>query len=132
MSVIKFMPADILRGKLLDAGWYGLSIKSATDWAKSKDGQSLNCIITFVVDNSEGKEIDYVINSKGLGFHVPLLAAVMGVKDLDPKEIELDTSTLAGKKVDGKVIVDEYNGNLNNKISTFLPAGMGKNQQVPY
>lgn len=132
MSVIKFTPADILRGKTLDAGWYGLSIKSASDWAKSKDGNSMNCKVVFIVDNSEGKEIEYIINSGGLGFHVSLVAALMNVKTLDPKDIELDTETMAGKKVDGKLTVDEYNGNLQNKITQFLPYGQGKSQTAPF
>lgn len=129
MPVIRLTAADILKGELIDKGWYGLLIKGVSDWTASKDGKSVNVTVTFVVDGTSGKEIDYVINQKGLGFHTALFSAIAGTK-LKPEDIEVDTSTWAGKKLDGKVIQEEYNGRLSNKISDFLPPGAGKNQPV--
>ena len=131
MPIIKVTAADVLRGKLLDEAWYGLVIKGASDWKKAKTGDSVNCTVTFLVENTEGKEIDYVINSTGLGFHVPLFSALAG-KKLDPKDLEIDTSDWAGKKVDGKIKQDLYDGRLNNKIVDFVPYGQGKSQTAPF
>src|ERR1700742_2108609 len=124
MPVIKITPADVLKGQLLPEGWYGLTIKHVSDWAKAKNSNSMNVTVTFTVDKTEGKELQYWVNSNSLGMNMPLFNAMAG-KKLEPAEIEVDTSTWIGKKLDGKIVQDTFNGNMNNKIADFLPSGMG-------
>jgi hypothetical protein len=133
MPLLKFTPADIQKSKLLDDGWYGLTVKKCTDWVPSKDGKSLNLTVSMVVEGENDKEIDYIINNTGMGFHVALFAAVMGipvkkVQD-EPALLEsFDTESLPGKKVDGHIIQNTFNGSTNNKIANqgFLPYGKGR------
>jgi len=130
VPIIKITPADVLKGKLLDAGWYGAKIvKVGDDWEPSSDKQSSNLKITFEIKGTGGKEIDVLVNSKGIGFVVPLLSAVRGM-EVKPEEINLNTKELVGKDVDVQIIQDTYQGRMNNKISGYLPAGKGNAAQT--
>lgn len=129
MPIISVTKADLEKSKLIDPGYYGATIVKVSGLEKSKDGSSLNQVITFRVDPS-GKEIAHYFNSKAFGMMAPLHKAVFGT---DMKEGDFDTDTLNGKKVDVKVITDTYQGSLNNKIDSFLAFGKGKEaSQVPY
>lgn len=127
MALLKFTASDILKSKILEEAWYGLTCTKVVEPKASKDGDSVNYKVVFLVDNAEGKELEYVINSKGLGFHVSLIAAMMGKskKELKPEAISVDMEEWVGKKVDGRIVQDAYNGIPNNKIADFLPYGMG-------
>ena len=137
MPLLKFTPADIQKSKLLNDGWYGMTVKKVSEWEPAKVNPpkppSLNMIITFVVEGENDKEIDYLINNTGMGFHVGLFAALLKIP---VKKIQDDTSLLEnfeteqaiGMKVDGHVIVDNFQGRNNNKISAFLPYGQGRAQ----
>lgn len=135
MPLLKFTPADIQKSKILDDGWYGLAVKKVGEWTPAKDGKSLNLVITLVVEDQNDKEIEYLINNTGMGFHVAFFAAILNVpvKKIqdDPTILEsFDTDTLPGKKIDGHIIQDTYNGAVNNKIARgiggFLPYGQGR------
>ena len=135
MPLLNFTPADIQKSKLLEDGWYGLIVKDCSEWTPSKDGKSLNITINFVVEGQNEKEIPYIINNTGLGFHVGLCAALLGVpiKQIqeDPKILtSFNTDTTPGQKIDGHVIVDNYQGRNNNKVSAFLPYGKGREQSA--
>lgn len=128
--IIKLTPADILKGKLLDAGWYGAKIvKVGEDWIPSSDKQSANWLVTFEIKNTGGKEIDVTFNTKGLGFLTPFIAALRA-KEIKPEHMEFQTSEALGKDIDVQVIQSMYNGTMNNKIATYLPAGKGKSAQT--
>jgi hypothetical protein len=130
MPIIKLTPSDILKGKLIDAGWYGAKIvKVAEDWVPSSDKQSTNLAITFEILGTGGKELDVIVNSKGLGFVAPLISAIEN-KEIKPEAMEIDTSKWTGKMVDVQVIQDTYQGRLNNKITGYLPHGKGKSAQT--
>ena len=130
MPIIKMTPADILKGKLLDAGWYSAKIVKVEDWTPSKDKGSLNLPVTFEIEGSGGKEITHTFNNKAIGMVAPLIAAIRSVKELKPEQLEFDTVELLGKKVDVNIIQDTYNGMLNNKIAGYLPSGKGKAAQT--
>lgn len=133
MPLLKFTPADIQKSKLLDDAWYGLAIKKVSDWIPSKNGKTLNLTIDLVVEGENDKEISYMINNTVMGFHVAFFAAILGipikkVQD-DPSILEtFDTDTLPGKKVDGHVIQNTFNGSTSNKVANggFLPYGQGR------
>jgi hypothetical protein len=132
MPLLKLTPADILKSKVLEDSWYGLTCKSVSDWLPSADKQSTNCTVKFIVEDSDGKEIDYVINSKGMGFHTGLIAVMIG-KSLQevqkkPELLEADTDLWPGAKCDGHIVQDSYQGRANNKIAAFLPYGKGRAQ----
>lgn len=141
MPLLKFTPADIQKSKLLDDAWYGASIKSCSDWIPAKPNPpkppSLNMTITLVIEGQADKEIEYLINNTGMGFHVAFFAAVLGIpiKKIqdEPSLLEtFDTDTLPGKKVDVHVIQDNFLGRMNNKPASggFLPYGKGRGQQA--
>lgn len=129
MAVLKFTPAEILKGKNYDAGWYGAKIIKASALTPASSGNSYNCVITFQLEGSEGKEVDYLVNSAGMGFQTALLAAVNNIKviDLKPLDYELDTDKLIGFQLDVHLYIDNYNGRLQNKIDNFLPYKIGQN-----
>jgi hypothetical protein len=128
--IIKLTPADILKGKLLDAGWYGATIvKADDDWKPSADKQSANWKVTFEIYGTGGKEIDHTFNTKALGFLTPLISAIRG-KEIEPAAMDFDTKEVVGKKVDVQIIQDTYQGMMNNKITAYLPAGKGKSAQT--
>jgi len=129
MPIIKVTQADLEKSKLIDPGYYGASIVKVSGLEKSKDGNSLNQILTFRLEPS-GKEIAHYFNSKAFGMMAPLHKAVFGS---DMQEGEFDTDTFNGKKVGVKVITDTFNGSLNNKIDGFVPYGTEKAAStVPY
>jgi len=128
MPIIKVTQADLLKSKLLDPGYYGSQIIKVSGLEKTKDGKSLNVVITFRIDEV-GKEIDHYFNSQAFGMISPLHKAVF---NKEMKEGEFDTDTLNMKKVDCKIIVDTYQGSLNNKIEGWLPYGTGKEQKTHF
>lgn len=135
MPLISFTKADILRSKLLEAGWYGMTIKSFSEPTKSSGGDSVNWIVTFTLDEipgvvPEGKELERYYNSKAKSMMLPLISAALE-KTIDPANFDLDGSMLVGKKVDNRVAVENYEGRLINKISDdFVPYGKSKTMQT--
>lgn len=124
MPVINVTQADILKTKVYDAGWYGATIAKVSDLTTAKSGTSMNLTITFALEGAaQGKEITETFNSQMWGKLAPLFFAATG-KQQDPGQ--WDTDVLAGKKVDVQLYIDNYNGNLNNKISNYLPLGKGQ------
>ena len=129
MPIIKFTPADVLRGKTLEAGWYGSEITKIETSATTTDkGPSLNYIVTFLIEGADGKEVDRYFNSKAIGMMCPLIAAATG-KVIKPEEFAFDTDELLHKKVDTKLEVEMYQGRPSNKPTEWVPYGRGKEMQ---
>jgi hypothetical protein len=67
---------------------------------------------------------------------IPLIAAIRGVPQISikPEEFEFNTDDLIGKKVDGKVTVTTFEGNLINKLEHYAPykSTVGKDDDVPF
>ena len=130
MALLKITDADIQKLKALEAGWYGATITKVSDPTPSKDKLSNNIIITFTIDDADGKEVQHYFNSKLFAMIVPLVEAVRGAKM--GAGFDLDTDELKDKKVDIKLVQELYQGNLQNKIDAYLPYGQGKNQKTPF
>jgi len=131
MPIIKITAADIQKQKTLEVGWYSAQITKVSEFTTSKKGDSVNLTVTFLIDGTEGREIDRVYNSKSMGMIVPLIEAVKG-KPVEPKDFDYDTSMLVAAKLDVKVVVEIYEGRLLNKIESYLPYGKGKEVQAPF
>ena len=93
----------------------------------SKDKGSVNYVVVLsLIDNKPdlmGKEVIERFNSKAISMALPLIAASQGkaVGDFDKKDFAVDLDTLVGCKVDGKVVLDTYEGQIKNEFESFLP-----------
>lgn len=128
MPVIKLTKADVLRSQNLEnEKWYSWVIKSFTGPKPSKDRQSLNFEMTLeLIDcdpELDGKEIRRTYNSKMFSMLIPLQAAVLGIPvDQMPKaDTDLDTDAFVGKKIDGRYVLELYEGQLIGKCENYLP-----------
>jgi hypothetical protein len=132
MPVIKVTAADIAKNKNIDAGWYSSQITAVSAWKPSKDKLSQNIEVNFLIEESQGKEITRMYNSKAIGMIIPLFEAVLD-REVPPGEAAtLDTDDLILKQLDVKVVVEIYEGRPVNKIEGFLPYGKGKGQSAPF
>ena len=134
MPIIKITAADLKKTENLEPGWYGATIARVGDLKTSSKGDSINCPITFLIEETGGKELEHSFNSKMIGLIKPLIEAANGngLKLKEGEEMNFDTDTLLGKKVDVKIVTDVYNGIPLNKIDGYLPYGKGRNQQNPF
>lgn len=127
MPIINFSAADVLRGKLLEKGWYSFQVARLEGPTASKDKGSMNyAFILALIDKGpdlNGKEITARYNSKAMSMLIPFYAACKGLvlSDIKPESFSVDLEELVGCKVDGSVIVDTYEGQLKNDFETFLP-----------
>lgn len=132
MPIINISTADVKRAQVVDKKWYPLqvSITGPTPNA-AKDG--VNFVASFTIIDSgdlDGKEILRYYSSKAIGMIIPLVAAVRGVPVESIKEgFQLDTDELQGKKIDGLVDTDVYEGRLRNICEVYLPYKTSSNQQ---
>jgi hypothetical protein len=134
MALINFSKADILRSKDLEnEKWYSWEIAKCAQ-VPTADKTGVNFLITFkLIDTNtelDGKEIDEAINvsSKGrqwMSAMLPLVAAANGKKlsDIPTDGFSFDSDELVGKKIDGKHILDLYEGRLIGKVKSpnYLP-----------
>lgn len=128
MPIIGFKTADILKSKVMEEEWCHFIISHVSEPVKSKSSDSYNYNVTFTLceyhnPDLNGKEIVRSFSAKAIGMMLPLIAAVRGVKvaDIPPADFQLDTDELVGKKIDGKIKVDVYEGNPNNKLEEYAP-----------
>lgn len=125
MPSITITKEDLLRGKILEAGWYQAEVKEIVEEV-AKSGNSTNHVVDFVVISgpSAGVPLSTWLNdsptSKGRAF-VPYLTA-FGV-DLNDRTIgsgkTFDTDATKGKKLDIYVQPSTYDGRPVNKIMDF-------------
>lgn len=133
MPIIQVTAADLARSKTLDVGWYGTTIiKIDAQATTTEKGQSINYIVTFLVDDKdsgvEGKEIEQYFNSKGIGFgFLTLYTAATGIP-LNPGD-RFNTDDMVNKKLDTYFTVEVYQGRPQNRATQFLPYGKGKEMQ---
>ena len=125
MPSITITKEDLLRGKILEAGWYHAEVKEIVEEV-SKSGNSTNQVVDFIIiaGPATGVPLRTWLNdsptSKGLAF-VPYLLA-FGV-DLNDKTIgsgkTFDTDATKGKKLDIYVQPSSYEGRAVNQIKDF-------------
>ena len=125
MPIINFTTADVLRSKLLDAGYYSFIIAAVTGPKTNKAQDGFNYEAHFqLIDKGadlDGKEIKHTFSNKAISMMLPCVQAIRGGMKLEPKDFTFDTDELLNKKVDCKIIQDTYEGQLNNKIEAWFP-----------
>lgn len=131
MPLIPFTPADVLKSVMLPDAWYKAQIVKIGDWKQSTKGSTMNLIITFLIEETEGKEVEFMVNSSMKEKLLPLASAAMQ-KEFTPEKFNLDTDELKDKQLDVKVVKGEYKGNIKNEIVDFLPYGKSANEANPY
>jgi len=128
MPILKITAADIQKTRNLEPGWYGAKICRVHPLKKSKEGDSINQQIDFVIEGGQGKEIPVTFNTKLMGKIGDLWVAALG-KPLE--EGTFDTDELMGKPVDVKVQPVLYNGNMIDNIVMYMPYGKSK-EALPF
>ena len=121
MPMISFTQRDLLRGKILQPGWYHMRIEGIGE-KPSNDGGSINYPIEgTVIANADtgstekaGVPVDWMFNSKAIGFATGMLAA-LGINVAPGQRVEL--SALAGKDLDVWVEPDTYQNRLVNRVN---------------
>jgi hypothetical protein len=126
VPVINFTVGDILRSKLLEAQWYKWQITAVAGPTPNAKKDGVNFTVTFtLIDTGEldGKEITRTFSNKAIAMMIPLVAAARGIKvESIPKEnFQLDTDELVGKKIDGKISMDTYEGQIKNVLEDYMP-----------
>jgi len=121
MPIIQFSDRDLLRGKIVEPGWYVVTINNIGE-APSKDGGSTNypveaAIVRNADNGSEdfaGVPIDWNFNSKAIGFAVGFLAA-FGVDVKSGQRFDL--ANAVGKQVEVFIETGEWQGRMKNQVS---------------
>lgn len=139
MAVIKFTKADVLRSQNLEnEKWYSWQIVECKQ-QPTKDKTGINFLFNFRLIDTEsdldGKEIGETVNvsSNGRSWYsalLPIVAAVKGVPiDSLPKEdFEFDTDSITGSKIDGKHVLELYEGRMVGHVRNFVPYKTASNQ----
>lgn len=124
MPVVSFGQRDLLRGKVVTPAWYRIKIESVGEQpAKQSDkGPSTNYpvegTIMFNGDNGSqefaGVPIDWMFNSKAIGFAVGFLQA-FGVEVTAGTRFDLKSAE--GREIDVFVENDTYQGRSVNRVN---------------
>jgi hypothetical protein len=124
MAIIKITKADILKTANVTPGWYGCQVIKVHSPAKAKDSDTINYVFDCVIlpgQEKEGKEIPARFNSALIGKMAPFYYACTG-KQIDPEQ-GVDTDEVMGKKFDGHITPNNYQGNLYDNFDNFVPYG---------
>lgn len=121
MPIISITQKDILRGKLVDPGWYRVKIEDIGE-KTSKSGDSQNFPVeATILFNSETKSeefkgvpLNWNFNEKAMGFAVGFLNALDVAVPPDGGRFEL--SAAIGKVIDVTVVRGEYEGRPVNRV----------------
>ena len=121
---------DMLRGKVLEPGWYKAVISKVSQEPASTDG-STNTIIDFTVTEGQFKDtpLKRYFSEKAPGFIVPFLVACGA-------PVGEAGGTFDIEKCKGKVIMiyvanDMYNNRPTNKVEDFRPVSGGAATSTP-
>ena len=121
MPTVQYGQRDLLRGKVVEPAWYRVRIEAVGE-ALSKDGNSTNFpvegTILFNGDTGsteyQGVPLDWMFNSKAIGFSVGFLAAF----GLEVKAGQrYDLANAAGKELDVFVENDTWQGRMVNRVN---------------
>jgi hypothetical protein len=125
MPYVEFSKRDINRGKIITPGWYRVRIETIGEQpAAAKEGKTpstnypVEGTILFNGDNGSTEfastPIDWMFNSKAIGFAVGFLAA-FGVEVVEGKRFDLKAAE--GREVDVFVENDLYQGRTVNRVN---------------
>lgn len=120
MPMITLADSDMNMGKVVEPGWYTVTIDSITE-APSKDGGSTNYPVeATIIKNAEngseefkGLKLKWNFNSKAIGFAVGFLSS-FGV-EVKPGRWELNNAV--GKSLDVFVENGEWQGRIVNRVN---------------
>lgn len=120
MPIVSFNDKELLRGKVIEPGWYVMNIISVGE-APSKDGNSTNFPVEGVIvknaDNGSeafaGTPVDWMFNSKAMGFSVGFLQG-LGVEVEANKRYDL--AMAAGRQLEVYIENDTYQGRMVNRV----------------
>ena len=120
-SPIEFSNEDLLRGEIVEPGWYTVKINSYEE-APSKNGDSTNYILnTVIVRNSgngdeafAGVPIKLNFNSKAKGFSIGFLKA-LGIGAESGQRYDLEQTV--GEIVDVHITTGTYQDRPKNEVN---------------
>jgi hypothetical protein len=121
MPKITISKEDLLRGKVLDPGWYAVSISDVQD-KTSKKGDSINTTVFFDVIQEgpfTGCKLFRLFNEKAPGFAIPFIEAITG-KKLE-EEGTYDLKAAIGRQIMVYVKNEIYEGAMQNRVEGFRP-----------
>jgi hypothetical protein len=140
MPIIQFTQADRLAAVRAEPGWYPVTIVNVSDATPSSSKKSISYEVTFQIADGKykGKEHSIFYNTEtnsssvlGTRQYTPAaemlhIAAILAGKKFNDVDLTVDTSTWIGSPLDAKFVVEAVEGNLQNKITEFAPAGQGE------
>ena len=120
MAVLSLSKSDILRSKIVKAGWHPVTVKKVNqEPAKSDGGASMNHVIDFEIDEGEfaGVPLRTWISEKAPGTGMSFLRGCGFKISEDGGDFDLDKTM--GKKLMARVETREFKGNFQNSVVDF-------------
>lgn len=118
--MIEFSEKDILRSKLVQPGWYLLSIEGLEKKLAAKGDSTNYNYETTVVKNADNGEASFKgvpvtinFNSKAKGFMIGFFEALGGEAVPGAR---FNEETAVGKQIEAFISNEEYDGRMINKI----------------
>ena len=123
MPIVQFTEEDVLRGKIVDPGWYKIQIGEFAEEV-TKSGDSTNYVFRdckiIAHENGDSKfagvpiKILFSAKPTARGFMMGFFKA-LGYEAEPGKRLAIENA--AGKEVMAFVETNNYNGNLSNRIN---------------
>jgi hypothetical protein len=129
--ILKVSKADILKTANVTPGWYQCQVIKVHPPKKAAESDTINYVFDCVIlpgQEKEGKEIPARFNSALIGKIAPFWFACTG-KQISSED-GIDTDELMGKKFDGHVTPNNYQGNLYDNFDNFVP--LGASSDMPF
>lgn len=132
MPIIKITRADLSKYKPVKPGWYELECKEVGDGKPAKSGSNAvvyETVFEIVGPSEKGVEVKEWFNDAGVFRIAACVASVEGIKQdelfasAESEEVDIELSTIIGRRVLAEIINEQYNGNLINKIKQFAKIG---------
>lgn len=132
MSLFKFTPSDIKKGKILASDWYDFKVTKYEE-AQSKKGATL---MIWTLEGQSGEAAGVPVTYMGFPDNspeqmIPFFKAFGVNFDDENAGAEVDPQAVVGKFVQGFVAPGEYNGKTVNNFTAFRPIDGGDNE-VPF
>ena len=116
-----------MKGQTIPAGWYKVDIINFNIKPPKSGGDSLNYVPEFIFPTLDGFKMEHTFNSQAIGNIGPFIAALSNkplkqiMDEIKGGNLEFDTDTCVGKKIQIKIKHEEYQGRMVNKVDGFLP-----------
>jgi len=131
MALFDFTPEDVARGAILQPGWYTLEVKKVEDGIAKSSG---NPKVTVTFSCLDGKDHDgndavgvplvTTFSPGAPGFAIDFCNALGANIGKEGKAgIRIDMESCGGKRLQGFVKNDVYEGKTQNKVDGYRPIG---------